>query len=33
MNYNEKLAVHLSGYMGWPAEEILKLINLMEQGE
>ena len=28
--YNKKLAKHLSSYMGWPAEEILKLINLMK---
>lgn len=31
MTYNEKLAIHLSGYIGWPASDILKIINLMEE--
>ena len=29
----EDMAEHLSGYMGWSAKEILKLILLKENGQ
>jgi len=31
--YNKRIALQISDYMGWPEEEVMNVINLMEDNK